>query len=77
MDETVDSAAADDTVHCLKDSIDTEDSTDNIENGVSIQSAVAPAATASTPAAFIPHSNSIGSAQQDSRADGRLQAHLH
>ena len=41
MDETVDSAAADDTVHCLKDSIDTEDSTDNIENGVSIQSAVA------------------------------------
>ena len=43
----------------------------------SIQSAVAPAATASTPATFIPHSNSIGSAQQDSRADVRLQAHLH
>ena len=30
----------------------------------SIHSAVAPAATASTPAAFIPHSTSIGSAQQ-------------
>ena len=43
----------------------------------SAHSAVAPAATASTPAAFIPHSTSIGSAQQDSRADVRLRAHLH
>ena len=41
----------------------------------SIHSAVAPAATASTPAAFIPHSTSI--AQQDSRANVRLRAHLH
>ena len=43
----------------------------------SAHSVVAPAATASTPAAFIPHSTSIGSAQQDSRADVRLRAHLH
>ena len=43
----------------------------------SIQSAAAPAATPYTPATFIPHSDSIGSAQQDSRADVRLQARLH
>ena len=43
----------------------------------SAHSAVASAATASTPAAFIPHSTSIGSAQQDSRADVRLRTHLH
>ena len=43
----------------------------------SAHSAVAPAATAHTPAAFLPHSTSIGSAQQDSRADVRLRAHLH
>ena len=43
----------------------------------SAHSAVAPAATAHTPAAFLPHSTSIGSALQDSRADVRLRAHLH
>ena len=43
----------------------------------SAQTAAAPAATISTPATFIPHSDLIGSAQQDSRADVRLQAHLH
>ena len=43
----------------------------------SAQTAAALAATPSTPATFIPHSDSIGSAQQDSRADVRLQAHLH
>ena len=43
----------------------------------SAHSAVAPAANTHTPAAFLPHSSSIGSAQQDSRADVRLRAHLH
>ena len=43
----------------------------------SAHSAVAPATTTHTPTAFLPHSSSIGSAQQDSRADVRLRAHLH
>ena len=43
----------------------------------SAHSAVAPAANTHTPTAFLPHSSSIGSAQQDSRADVRLRAHLH
>ena len=41
------------------------------------KNAVAPAANTHTPTAFLPHSSSIGSAQQDSRADVRLRAHLH
>ena len=43
----------------------------------SAHSAVASAANTHTPTAFLPHSSSIGSAQQDSRADVRLRAHLH
>ena len=43
----------------------------------SAHSSVAPAANTHTPTAFLPHSSSIGSAQQDSRADVRLRAHLH
>ena len=43
----------------------------------SAHSAVAPATNTHTPTAFLPHSSSIGSAQQDSRADVRLRAHLH
>ena len=43
----------------------------------SAHSAVAPTANTHTPATFLPHSSSIGSAQQDSRADVRLRAHLH
>ena len=40
-------------------------------------SAVAPATNTHTPTAFLPHSSSIDSAQQDFLADVRLRAHLH
>ena len=43
----------------------------------SAHSAVAPAANTHTPTAFLPHSSSIGSAQQDSPADVRLRATGH
>ena len=43
----------------------------------STQTAAGTAPSTRTPPTFIPHSDSVEAAQQDTRADMRLQAHLH